>query len=191
MLLAERIAAEPEPRGDATLVIRTQNFPDGKSIPGHDLYLDDGRYYYGSTKGELKDAALNSRYHEPLVKAAIAAPDLPPAEARHKMDLALGDGNAPKVERSVEDNHVWVGSMDALLAGAGRKDVRAGVMTLLATIDAVTVTEEASCSSSPTRTSATTPRTSTWTPRPASRRSSSGASRARSPASSSTTRSSA
>jgi len=32
--------------------------------------------------------------------------------------------------------------MDALLAGAGRKDVRAGVMTLVATIDAVTVTDE-------------------------------------------------
>ncbi len=76
------------------------------------------------------------------MKAAIAAPTLPAAEARHKMDLALGDGNAPKVERSIEDNHVWVGSMDALLAGAGRKDVRAGVMTLLATIDAVTVTAE-------------------------------------------------
>ena len=142
VLLAEKIAAEPEPKGDATLVIRIQNYPDGKSIPGHDLYLDDGRYYYGATKGDLKGAALNSRYHEPLVEAAIAAPTLSAAEARHKMDLALGDGNAPKVEKRIEDNHVWVGSMDALLAGAGRKDVRAGVMTLLATIDAVTVTDE-------------------------------------------------
>ena len=32
--------------------------------------------------------------------------------------------------------------MDALLAGAGRKDVRAGVMTLLSTIDAVKVTDD-------------------------------------------------
>ena len=140
--LSEKIAAEPEPTGDATLVVRIQKYPDGKEIPGHDLYLDDGRYYYGATKDELKAAALNSHYHEPLVKAAIAAPDLTAAKARREMDLALGQGNAPKVSRSIEDNHVWVGSMDALLAGAGRKDVRAGVMTLLATIDTVKVTEE-------------------------------------------------
>ena len=42
----------------------------------------------------------------------------------------------------IEDNRVWVGSMDALLAGAGDHDVRAGVMTLLATIDAVKVSTE-------------------------------------------------
>jgi hypothetical protein len=142
VLLSQKIAAEPEPKGDATLVIRHQQYPDGKDIPGHDLYLDDGRYFYGSTKDELRDAELNSRYHEPLVKAAIAAPDLPADEARHKMDLALGDGNAPKVARPIEDNHVWTGSMDALIAGAGRKDVRAGVMVLLATIKTVKVTDD-------------------------------------------------
>ncbi|MBE2316346.1 hypothetical protein DVA67_010190 [Solirubrobacter sp. CPCC 204708] len=142
VLLSERIAQEPEPQGDATLVIRSQQYPDDKAILGHDLYLDDGRYYYGATREELKAAAVNSRYHEPLVKAAIAAPALPPEKARRAMDVAVGGGNAPKVSRSIEDNHVWVGSMDALLAGAGRKDVRAGVMTLLHTIDTVKVTEE-------------------------------------------------
>ncbi|MDA0182697.1 hypothetical protein OJ997_20465, partial [Solirubrobacter phytolaccae] len=140
--LTQQIANEPDPKGDATLVVRTQKYPDDKTIPGYDLYLDDGRYYYGSTKDELKAAALNSHYHEPLVKAAIKAPDLSADKARREMDLALGQGNAPKVARRIEDNHVWVGSMDALLAGAGRKDVRAGVMTLLATIDTVKSTEE-------------------------------------------------
>jgi len=139
--LSQKIAAEPDPKGDATLVIRSQEDPHGKSILGYDLYLDDGRYYHGATKDALKSAALNSRHHEPLVKAAIAAPDLPADRARHEMDLAVGGGNAPKVERSIEDNHVWTGSMDALLAGAGRSDVRAGVMTLLATIDSVKVSE--------------------------------------------------
>ena len=66
VLLAEKIAAEPEPKGDATLVIRIQNYPDGKSIPGHDLYLDDGRYYYGSTKGD----AQGRRAQQPLPRAA-------------------------------------------------------------------------------------------------------------------------
>jgi hypothetical protein len=139
--LSQKIAAEPEPKGDATLVIRTQKEAHDESILGYDLYLDDGRYYYGATKDALKSAKLNSRYHEPLVKAAIAAPDLPADRARHEMDLAVGGGNAPKVARSIEDNHVWTGSMDALLAGAGRKDVRIGVMTLLDTIDAVKVSE--------------------------------------------------
>jgi hypothetical protein len=142
VLLAEQIKAEPAPKGDATLVIRDQRYPEGESVLGYDLYLDDGRYYYGADKAELKGASLNSRYHEPLVEAAIAAPGLEPDRARREMDLAVGGGKAPKVARSIEDNHVWVGSMDALLAGAGRKDVRAGVMMLLHTIEAVEVSRE-------------------------------------------------
>ena len=37
----------------------------------------------------------------------------------------------------IDNNRVWMGSMDALIAGAGRADVRAGVMKLLATIPKV------------------------------------------------------
>jgi hypothetical protein len=141
--LSQRIQAEPEPAGDATLVIRDQRYPgDEGSVLGYDLYLDDGRYFYGATKAELERAEPNSRYHEPLVKAAVAAPGLAPDKARRAMDLAVGGGKAPKVDRATEDNHVWVGSMDALLAGAGRKDVRAGVMALLATIETVKVSRE-------------------------------------------------
>jgi len=40
-----------------------------------------------------------------------------------------------------QDNRVWFGSMDALLAGAGRPDVRAGVLRLMATLDGVEVRE--------------------------------------------------
>ena len=39
----------------------------------------------------------------------------------------------------IDNNRVWMGSMDALIAGAGRADVRAGVMKLLATIPKVGV----------------------------------------------------
>ena len=38
---------------------------------------------------------------------------------------------------SQDDNRIWIGPMDALIAGAGRADGRAGVMNLLSTISAV------------------------------------------------------
>ena len=41
----------------------------------------------------------------------------------------------------MDNNRIWIGAMDSLIAGAGDPDVRAGVMKLLATIDAVKVTE--------------------------------------------------
>jgi hypothetical protein len=41
--------------------------------------------------------------------------------------------------RSIADNRVWMGCMDALIAGAGRADVRAGVMKLLAMMPEVEV----------------------------------------------------
>jgi hypothetical protein len=37
----------------------------------------------------------------------------------------------------MDDNRIWIGAMDALIAGAGRADVRAGVMNLLSTMPAV------------------------------------------------------
>jgi hypothetical protein len=41
----------------------------------------------------------------------------------------------------IDDNRVWIGAMDALIAGAGDIDVRAGVMKLLSTIAAVKVSD--------------------------------------------------
>ena len=41
----------------------------------------------------------------------------------------------------IDDNRVWIGAMDALIAGAGDPDVRAGVMRLLSTIATVKVTD--------------------------------------------------
>ena len=57
----------PTPTGDATLVIRHQAYPDGKDIPGADLYLDDGRYYYAPTLAGLQGRRLRPhryRLHE-------------------------------------------------------------------------------------------------------------------------------
>lgn len=40
-------------------------------------------------------------------------------------------------QESLDANRIWIGAMDALIAGAGRADVSAGVMNLLSTIPAV------------------------------------------------------
>jgi hypothetical protein len=135
VLLAEKIAAEPEPKGDATLVQRSHHFPDGaKDFTGNDLYLDNGRYYFGATRAELKSATKQDGEYDLVVKAAAAAD-------YDQMWKATFSGH-PVLEqnRMQRDNRAWFGSMDALLAGAGRADVRAGVMQILATMPKVKAT---------------------------------------------------
>jgi hypothetical protein len=139
--LSARIQAAPDPPGDATLVHRLHQFPDRHSFTGNDLYLDDGRYFYGMTFGELQDAYRehavidDNQTSKRELQAARAALTLPPDQARERMIAALG-APAPK-ERSLDDNRVWITCMDALIAGVGRADVRAGVMKLLATVPTV------------------------------------------------------
>ncbi len=72
------------------------------------------------------------------------APGSPPAkaaEATRKAKLAhmTGPTPTPAPKLMIDNNRVWLGSMDALIAGAGDPDVRAGVMRLLSTIAGVTV----------------------------------------------------
>jgi hypothetical protein len=45
----------------------------------------------------------------------------------------------PASPQSIADNRIWIGAMDAITAGVGRTDVRAGVLRLLATMPHVTV----------------------------------------------------
>lgn len=155
--LAATIQAEPAPTGDATLVLRRHAFPHDAGFRGADLYLDDGRYYYAQTRRELRDAAPQEEFGKRQIDAAKAAVELPDAQARRQMiDATWGPGGEPSEQPPpkrlpamkgptpapqlmIDDNRVWMGSMDALIAGAGRADVRAGVMKLLATIPAVKV----------------------------------------------------
>ena len=71
---------------------------------------------------------------------APGAPANPPAAARKQLEAKKGaEPVATASPRSIENNRVWMGCMDALIAGAGRADVRAGVMKLLATMPEVKV----------------------------------------------------
>jgi hypothetical protein len=144
--LAAKVVKEPAPKGDATLVRRHHTFADGKTMNGFDLYLDDGTYYYGATMKELRNAIAddndsgNSTFR--AVQAAVAAIDAPAEEARMRMvNATYAEDNPLQEGKLQQDNRLWFGSMDALLAGAGRPDVRAGVLQLVATLDKVVVSE--------------------------------------------------
>ena len=56
MHLAADITAEPTPPGNATLVQRTQSYPDSPTITGADLYTDSGEYFYAATESGLPSA---------------------------------------------------------------------------------------------------------------------------------------
>ena len=60
MHLAADITADPTPPGDATLVLRTQSYPDSPSITGADLYTDSGEYFYATTESGLPSAIASN-----------------------------------------------------------------------------------------------------------------------------------
>jgi hypothetical protein len=180
--------APPAQTGDATLVLRKHTFPDAPAFTGADLYLDDGRYFYGATLPDLRASAAadpDQETDDGAIKrelaAAVAAPALSDADARARMVAATWAGGKaptaspappasappapatldgavkkqlafkrahpgswanekPMTQREIDDNRIWGASMDALAAGPGRPDVRAGVLSLLATMPSVIVT---------------------------------------------------
>jgi hypothetical protein len=173
--------------GDATLVLRTQKYPDGSSITGADLYADNGNYYYspafsglasairsgetvntGASDAEVRDiAAAKAALTGPIevarqqMSVANFDPGVKPQSASKTMAelakrspalaAALGKrlrevkANASeqniKPEMTQENSMIWDNSMDALTAGAGDPQVRAGVLKLLATIPQIVVTQ--------------------------------------------------
>jgi hypothetical protein len=169
--LSKQIQQLPAPTGDATLVLRSHDFPTTKDFTGADLYLDDGRYFYGMTLAQLRAVGKADDLGEGVPKqerdAAIAAVDLAPDVARERMLAASWPGGhkpaasetspanlakraaiiklkqpkgpipPPASQLTLDNNRIWIASMDSLVAGAGDKDVRAGVMKLLSTINAV------------------------------------------------------
>lgn len=164
--LSTKVEQSPAPAGDATLVIRTQAPAGQPSRTGNDLYVDDGRYFYGDTTDQLSDAVASGGEQDGgmarIQEAATAALDLPIGEARTRMANAALDPNAEPVDpaaaasenekekgRSIKpldpelhlERMVWSNSLDALVFGSGRPEVRAGVLRLLAASTHVSVAE--------------------------------------------------
>jgi hypothetical protein len=68
------LAQAPAPSGDATLVHRFHHLKAGHDFAGVDLYLDDGRYFYGMTDADLRaDAGSGDDMSEGTTRREIAA----------------------------------------------------------------------------------------------------------------------
>lgn len=159
--LSTKLASDAAPIGNATLVLRSQTYPDGSSITGADLYADDGRYYYAPTLSGLPAAAragdtVNNGASDQAVRdiaAAKAALTEPINQAREQMSVAnLDPGVTPKTifpndatarpEMSRQSSMVWSNSIEALIAGAGDPQVQAGALKLLATVPQINVVHD-------------------------------------------------
>jgi hypothetical protein len=155
--LASYILAGGKPSGDATLVIRNQSYPNQPTISGADLYTDSGEYFFAHSASGLPEQVtsghnLGDGLFAREVAAAVYADHGDLGTAREQMAEAADPGHAPappsKVKKgpargsavSPEDNYIWGNSLDALIAGSGKPQVRAGVLRILSTLREVTVT---------------------------------------------------
>ena len=153
--LAAYVAAERRPAGDATLVERKTGAPGSQaSINVWDLYADNGQYFFSRTeaglpvkvrKGDVEGEgifgrevaaatyAVTGNLHTAALKMAWAPDTTPvPSWLRAQVkDMKAG---------TQIDNYVWENCQDALVAGAGNPQVRAGVLRLVSLLPGITVT---------------------------------------------------
>lgn len=166
--LADYVSKSAAPAGDATLVARTTDLGGGKSVTVYDLYTDNGQYFFSQTESGLPGQVSTDNnqagglFAREIAAAKLAATgnvqtageDMATAPDPGKyvpqtktQTISAGDAaKEPGVYRPGEvigtdyDNYVWADSQDALIAGSGDPQVRAGVLQILATLPDVTVT---------------------------------------------------
>ncbi|RAO32718.1 hypothetical protein ONO23_03136 [Micromonospora noduli] len=180
MTLAGSITTVTPSAGDAWLVKATQVHGTKTMQVVYTLYTDGHAIYTGNSVQDIKRAIarhqdqMTDGGYAPLLKAAVAAADISPADGRTQMLKAAKDplvgldpaaqkavwdkqqaaaqviikqkgGNAepkpysPQAVQRHFDNALWTFSTQALSAGDGNTQVRAGVLRLLSTISAVSV----------------------------------------------------
>lgn len=152
--LADYLASNVTPAtGDATLVLRTQTYPDQPPITGADLYTDNGAYFYSETESGLPEqiaqndnqgGGMFARERAAAMEGATgnvqtAAYDMAVAP-NPTMYGQLFSGTNRSLHPGQFDNMVWEDSLDSLISGAGNAELREGVLRILSTIPAVTVT---------------------------------------------------
>jgi hypothetical protein len=163
--LADDVTTSPTPTGDATLVGRTTT-TGGQTVTVYDLYADSGKYYFSpqqsglaaqvsaghnlagglfarevaaaklAATGNVQTAAQNMA-DAPDPSQVISPNEKTNSAAIKKKEAAIGE---PLSGVSRYDNWVWEDSQDAIIAGSGEPEVRAGVLKILATLPGVTVT---------------------------------------------------
>jgi hypothetical protein len=152
--LAHHILAGGQPSGDATLVVRTQSYRTHPTVTVDDLYTDSGEYFFAHTASGLP-AQIKSNNNQGdgvfarEVAAGVYADHGDLATARHQMADAPLPSATPAAGQpgpdgrwpvTTDDNYIWENSLDALIAGSGKPQVRAGVLRILSTLPEVAVT---------------------------------------------------
>jgi hypothetical protein len=153
MSLAADVAAEPQPTGNATLIERETSYPGKSAIKVWDLYTDDGRYFFSQARAGLPAQVLknnnqgNGQFGREVAAAKYAVTgDL--ATAALKMAWPYGTPVPAWLRGQVKtmsagglqiDNYIWENSQDALIAGSGNPQVRAGVLRLLNALPGISV----------------------------------------------------
>ncbi len=143
--LAAYLASEPRPKGDATLVESEMGAPGQAGINRWDLYADDGRYFFSLTEAGLPAQVRenNSQGSEELrleIAAATYAVKGDLDTAALKMALPFRHPVGVFSSARVEDAQAFDNCVDALVAGSGNPQVRAGVLRLASWLPDVTVT---------------------------------------------------
>ena len=152
--LAANVAAEPKPAGDATLVERETGTPGKSTINVWDLYADNGQYFFSRTEAGLpaqvkegnsqgggqfgrEVAAAEYAVSGNVDTAALkmAWPFATPVPAWLSSQVKHMSAGGLQI-----DNYVWENSEDALVAGSGNPQVRAGVLRLVSALPGITVT---------------------------------------------------
>ena len=154
MTLAADVAALPRPKGDATLVERETGAPGQQSVNVWDLYADNGQYFFSQTEAGLPAQvknddnqgdgqfgrevaaatyAVTGNLDAAVVKMAWPYPTPVPAWVSAQVKNMKAGGTQI-------DNYVWENSEDALIAGSGNPQVRAGVLRLVSALPGITIT---------------------------------------------------
>jgi hypothetical protein len=156
--------------GDATLVLRTQSYPNGTSNSEADLYTDSGQYFFSPTESGLSSQVSTNNdqadglYVREIAAAKLAATGNVQAAAQDMDEAAIGlsqsVGSPPPAisariaalkaaaanqqSANLFDSWVWEDSLGAMIAGSGDPQVRAGVLQILATLPDVTISSSTS-----------------------------------------------
>jgi hypothetical protein len=163
--LADYVSGSATPPGDAALVARTTT-SGGKSVTVYDLYADDGQYFFSPTESGLAGqvSAQNNLggglFAREVAAAKLAATGnvrtaaqdmadaadpsnvISPTQTANSAAIAAKQAATGQVQAgNLFDNWVWEDSQDAIIAGSGDPQVRAGVLRILATLPDVTVTD--------------------------------------------------
>jgi hypothetical protein len=102
--LSVKLADDPVPTGNATLVLRRQVYPNSPEIDGADLYADNGNYYYSPAPAGLAAAIKeqdaeggSTESQQSYIAAAEAALSEPIGQALQQMADVGTDPNAKQV----------------------------------------------------------------------------------------------